>query len=118
MAELSVGAPTGDQSTTQSPQTAPTQTIGAPKQAGNVQPGTAASLLTDSQGGVGLSSQPLTTVSLKAGATTTGTTGSTTQPAKPAHHMDAALFIIPIAFCVAAIAMFWVIQRSAKSTTN
>jgi len=115
MAGLSVGQPTSDQATTQNPQTAPTQTIGASTQSGGVQPGTSTSLLTDSQG-VNLQTRPLTTVSL---ATTTPSQTSSTTAAKPAqHHMSPALFIIPVALVVIAAALFWAMSRSAKSTTD
>lgn len=115
MAGLTVGQPTNDQATTQNPQTAPTQTIGASTKSGGVQPGTATSLLTDSQG-VSLQTRPLTTVSLAAG--TPSQTSSTTA-AKPAqHHVTPALFIIPVVLCLVAAAMFWAMSRSAKSTTD
>lgn len=114
MAGLSVGQPTSDQATTQNPQTAPTQTIGASTQSGGVQPGTSTSLLTDSQG-VSLQTRPLTTVSLAAGTSQT----SSTSAAKPAqHHVSPSLFIIPVVLVVIAAAMFWAMSRSAKSTTD
>jgi hypothetical protein len=74
-------------------------------------------LLTDKQG-VSLHSQALTAVSLIDNGTRTETHTASQTPAAPRHHVNAALFIIPVALCVAAVVMFWAMQRSAKTTTD
>jgi hypothetical protein len=119
MADLTIAPATGDQGTTQNPQTVPSaQTVGgASTKSGGVQPGTSRDVLT-SQNGLSLQPSALTTVTLD----TTASTGSqaqqapTTQPA--AHHVNPALFGISIALVLIAAGLFWVISRSAKSTTD
>lgn len=117
MAGLVIAPANGQQNTTQNPQTAPKQPVGATTQSGNVQPGTADSLLT-SQQGVGLQNQALTTVSLANTGTqnSTSSAGQNAQPTK--HHVNPALISIPIILCVVAVVLFWWITRSAKSTTD
>ncbi|HVX57506.1 MAG TPA: hypothetical protein VHA37_07280 [Candidatus Saccharimonadales bacterium] len=115
---LSIAPADGQQNVTQDPQTAPKQPVGSTTQSGKVQPGTADSLLTSSQG-VGLHGQSLTTVSLVDTGTQTAASTSASSPAVPAkHHVNAAAISIPIIFCIAAVVAFWAVSRSAKSTTN
>lgn len=114
---LSITAADGQQTTTQNPQSVPAQSIGASNSSGGVQPGTASSLLTDKQG-VTLHSQALTSVSLIDNGTRTETHPASQAPVPPRHHVNAALFIIPVALCVIAVAMFWIVHSSAKSTTD
>ncbi len=119
MADLNIAPATGDQGTTQNPQTVPTaQTIGgASSQSGGVQPGTAQAVLT-SQNGLSLQNSTLTTVDLVTGA------GSGTQAQakpvvkQPAHHINPVLFTISIVLVVIAIGLFLAISRSAKNTTD
>jgi hypothetical protein len=120
MADLTTAPAAGNQGTTQNPQSAPSgQTIsGASAQSGGVQPGTAKDVLTN-QNGLSLHTTALTAVSLDQ---TTSSTGSQAQPApavqKPAHHINPALIGISIILIIVAIGLFWMINRSAKSTTN
>lgn len=116
MAGLSIAPANGQQNDTQNPQTAPKQPVGSTTQSGNVQPGTADSLLTSHQG-VGLHGQSLTTVSLaNSSAQTTSQPASKAAPAE--HHVSAVAIAVPIALCLVAIIAFWVVSRSAKTTTN
>lgn len=106
----------GGQTTTQNPQTAAPQSDNNAAPAGSVQPGTATSLLT-SQQGLTLSPGALTTVDL--GATTTSTQASAKpRPAVPAKQtINPAILGLSVLLCLVAIATFWWISRSAKSTT-
>ncbi len=120
MANLIIAPATGDQGTTQNPQTVPTgETVGgASTQSGSVQPGTAKSILT-SQNGESLSPSALTTVSLDAPAITQSQTISPAGTAKPQpHHFNPALFAVSIALVLIAAGFFWAINRSAKTTTD
>lgn len=116
MAQLTTGATSGAQTTTQSPQAVPAQTVGgASKQSGSVQPGTTATLLT-SQQGISLNAVAPTTVSLTA-STQSQASSAAAQPAVR-HHTNSAIFIVPVILCLVAIGFFWVITRSAKNTTD
>ncbi|HXE10270.1 MAG TPA: hypothetical protein VN554_02480 [Verrucomicrobiae bacterium] len=116
MAGLSIAPANGQQNVTQNPQTAPKQPVGSTTQSSNVQPGTADSLLTSRQG-VGLHNQSLTTVSLANTSTQTSVQPATqTAPAK--HQVSAVAISVPIVLCLVAILAFWIVRRSAKSTTN
>lgn len=115
---LSITAPSGQQTTTENPQTVPTETPGASAKSSGLQPGTSTNLLT-SQQGESLNATPLTKVSFINTGTQTQT--GAVDPggsATPTHHVNAALFSVPVIFCVIAAAMFLVMTRSAKSTTN
>ncbi|MGH7192307.1 MAG: hypothetical protein ACREJM_02095 [Candidatus Saccharimonadales bacterium] len=115
---LDIAPATGDQNTTQNPQTVPTQTLGgASAKSGGVQPGTAASLLTSSQGEY-MGSPAITTVSLGAAGQTQAATQAPSDTTKPVHHTSAAWFVVPVALCLVAVVMFWTMTRTAKSTTD
>lgn len=117
MAGLTITPATGNQTTTQNPQTVPTQTVGAPTKSSGVQPGTATALLT-SQQGVDLGNAAVTTVNLN--PTTPATISQTGQTPAPAttHSVHAVWLTIPAVLCLIAVGVFWAMQRSAKSTTN
>ncbi|HVX23892.1 MAG TPA: hypothetical protein VG992_00920 [Candidatus Saccharimonadales bacterium] len=108
---LTTGSNTGSQTTTDSPQSTTTATLPGAK-TGNVQTGTANSLLT-STNGVPLHAAPLTTVSLS--TTSAGTAVPT--PVKP-HHVNVPLISISVLLFVVAAASFWATARSAKTTTK
>lgn len=114
---LTTGSATGDQGTTQNPQTLPAQTIGASSQTGAVQPGTSNNLLT-SQNGLSLSSSSLTAVSLNPGAATASQTQTAPVTKTSSHHINPAFFAVSAILVLIAIGLFWGISRSAKSTTN
>jgi hypothetical protein len=104
----------GEQTATQSPQ-ASVGSAPATAQAGSVQPGTAASVLT-SQGGQQLTPTSLPTVSL---GTSTGTrTTATTQPVAQKHHVNPTLAGFAILLLLVAAVLFWTTSRSVKSTTK
>lgn len=112
---LSIEPAEGQQTTTSNPQTLPTQTIGASAKSGGVQPGTAASLL-NSQQGVSLGNPDLTTVNL--GPATQTQTAASPRPAQPARHSINATWLgIPVILVLVAVGTFWIMHRSAKSTT-
>lgn len=115
---LNIAPATGQQTTTQNPQTVPNQTLdGNSAKSGGVQPGTALDLLNNTQG-ENLGTASLTTVSINPNQVQAGKQAASAEPAVKPHHTDAALFIVPVVLCVAAVAMFWAMSRSAKSTTN
>lgn len=103
----------GGQTTTQNPQTA-TQNDASAAGAERVQPGTADRLLT-SQQGVSLVPGNLTTVDLSARATTV----AAPRPVTPLQHkgINQMLLGTSVALCIVAVALFWWMTRSAKSTT-
>ncbi len=103
----------GTQTTTQTPQAATNQTGSLAAKSGAVQPGTASSVLTSSNGGIALQSTPLTTVSLS--AITSQAPAPVTVPAK--HHLNPVLMGVSVLLCLIAVAMFWATMRSAKNTT-
>jgi hypothetical protein len=104
----------GNQNTTQSPQ-ASTAPANNATLSSNVQPGTAASVLTSKQGTL-LGSSALTTVNLS--AATPATTGQQND-VKPAHHFNSTLLVLPLLLLVIAVASVLFIQKSVKkSTTN
>ena len=114
---LQIAPATGQQNATQNPQTVPSAP-GASTRSGGVQPGTATSLLTSTQGET-LHPQTLTTVSLASDPRTVRTTTSSVQPAPPqAHKVNAVWVAIPLVICLVAVVVFWAMSRSAKSTTN
>lgn len=116
---LSIAPATGQQTTTQNPQAISGQNISASTQSSGIQPGTSTDLLNSTQGET-LGAPSLTAVSLVNTGTRTETSAPGSGPAsKPAHHVNAALFVIPVALVLMAAAMFWYMTRSAaKSTTN
>ncbi len=116
---LSIAPANGQQTTTQNPQTAPAPVAGASNQSGGVQPGTAVNLLTSTQGEP-LSNQALTTVNLGSDPQALHTETSTSQPSpQPDNHkINPAILSIPVILCLVAVIMFWIMSRSAKSTTN
>lgn len=103
------------QASNQSPQQSTNNTfVGARSSA--VQPGTASAALTNNQG-IQLESQPLTAVNVG------NTASSQTTATKPAltpdnSKINPVLLVLTLLFIVVAIAMFWAIQRSVKSTTK
>jgi hypothetical protein len=113
MADLTIAPASGSQDTTQNPQSVTSQTVGASTKSAGVQPGTAATLLTN-QGGVSLHSTQLTAVSLAAGTQTQSQPAA--QPAQ--RHINSALLGASILFCLVAVGLFWTIHRSAKNTTK
>ncbi len=110
------GAGLGNQTSTQTPQAS----VGPASKAaasGSVQPGTATSLLTQSNG-ISLSGQALTAVSLDGTTTSTGQS-SQPEPVTPAKHdVNPVLLGLAIALFVAALMIVWKINHSAKNTTN
>ena len=110
--QLTATTSSGQQTTTQNPQTATAQTDNAAAQAQAVQPGTATSLL-NSQQGLTLAPGALTTVDLT--ATTTQATPKPVVP--PTKHINAGLLGISAVLVVVAIVLFWWTGHSAKSTT-
>jgi hypothetical protein len=119
MAELTTAPASGDQGTTQNPQTVPSgQSVsGASTQSGGVQPGTAQAVLT-SQDGLSLRASALTTVNLNTTASTESQTRPVSETQQSDHHINPALFAISITLVLIAIGLFWFINHSAKSTTN
>jgi hypothetical protein len=104
------------QANTQTPQASVGPATNATS-AGNVQHGTANSLLTTKTGGISLSGQALSVVDL--GSATAGTSQSS-QPeaAAPAkHHLNPILIGLAIALFVLVLIIFWLTSRSAKNTT-
>lgn len=116
---LNITSSGGQQTATGNPQTVPTATPGSPAQSRSVQPGTSDSLL-ESQQGISLGNQSLTTVSLDGNPSQARTVTSTRKDpaAKPVHHVNAAWLSLPVLLVLVAAAMFWSMARSAKSTTN
>lgn len=83
---------------------------------GNVQPGTANSLLTTQTGGISLTNQTLPTVTV--GGASTGTIQEAQAIPEPAkHHLNPVAAGFVILLFVLAIACYWLIARSAKNTT-
>ncbi len=117
MAELTTGKAVGSQATTQNPQTVPTQTLGStPTQSKGVQPGTAQQVLTSSNG-ISLGGTAVTTVNLN--PTTAATVQADVKPPAPAkHHVNAGLLGLSIGLVLVAVIVFWIIGRTAKSTTD
>ena len=102
------------QANTQTPQNSVGPSTGAVSSK-NVQTGTASQLLANSgTGGVALTAQPLTTVTVNGSTTSTQATPATS-PAK--HHFNPVLLGIVVVLVVAAVAAAWGINRSAKNTT-
>lgn len=110
------GSPTG-LTNTQTPQSSVGPATGATS-SGNVQPGTASSLLsTSSAQGISLQNQTLPTVTVNGSST-----GTIQQPAKQtgstSHHANGLLIGIAAVLLVAAIAFFWTTAQSEKNTTK
>jgi len=100
---------TGTQTATQSPQSAGSATTGT--QSSSVQPGTSASALTSTDG-VPLQSGSLSTIPLATQAT------GTTQNAQPAHHRSPVATGVSVLLFVVAIALFALLARADKTTTE
>lgn len=117
MADLTIAPATGDQVTTQNPQTVPKPTVGASTQSGGIQPGTPKDVL-NSVNGVSLHSTPLTVVNLSTATATVSDPPSqpVTKPAK--HHVNPGILIVSVLLVVIAIALVAAIARSAKNTTD
>jgi hypothetical protein len=113
MANLPTAQSSGQQTTTQDPQSATTQTVGASTQSAGVQPGTASALL-NSTSGVGLTPTALTTVAFN--PTTQAQTIPETPPVR--HQTNYVLYGMSIVLCLAAIVLFWATTNSAKNTTK
>jgi cobalamin biosynthesis Mg chelatase CobN len=98
------------QNASQSPQTATStnNTVAA----GNVQPGTAPSLLNQSNG------TPLQLRTLPAANLNIQSTAQVTAPAVPKDQISPAAFILPAVLLVIAIVLFWLSGRADKSTTD
>lgn len=110
------GNPTS-QANTQTPQAS----VGPASKAapsGNVQPGTATSLLTNKTGGIALSNQALTTVNLSNTTTTTGQSAQPQTAVQDEHHFNPLLLGLAIILFVLAAIFFWLTNRSAKNTTE
>jgi hypothetical protein len=104
------------QANTQTPQ-ASVGPSGNTTSSGNVQPGTATSLLETDNGGIRLTNQMLPTVTV--GATAIGTVQTTKPSAQTTkHHTNFFLLGLAIVIFVLAIGFFWTTFRSAKNTTE
>lgn len=104
------------QANTQTPQ-ASVGPAGNTTSSGNVQPGTANSLLETGNGGIKLTNQVLPTVTVE--ATSTGTVQSTKSDASPAKHHDNFFLIgLAIVIFILAIGFFLNTFRSEKNTTE
>ena len=106
---LTTGLGDGNQSTTQTPQSAGRAATGG-TDSDKVQSGTPSDILNNQQG-IELKPAPLTTVDLNQTATV--------QAAKPSHphHINPVLGVFSLALFVVAIALFWITSRSVKKTT-
>ncbi len=114
--QLPVSSGSSSQTTTTSPQSVGSSTDDGSAQVGqSVQPGTAANLL-NSQNGVQLSNLVLPTVDLNAAATPSMLSSSTPTGATK-HHVNLTLLTVPGLFMIVAIVLFFVANRSIKSTT-
>lgn len=104
------------QANTQSPQISAGSGSPTSASAGSVQPGTATSVLTSEQG-IGLKGTQLSVVSFSnAPKTITGQTqASDTKASK--HHINAVGIGVIAVVVLAALIIFWQINRSAKNTT-
>lgn len=105
----------GGQTTTQSPQSAVGSGVGG-TQTGGVQSGTPNNLLTSSNG-ISLSGTALTTVSLNPGTATKASTTTVPLASPIKHHVNSVLLGFSGLLIVVAIVLFWVANRSVKSTT-
>lgn len=108
------------QANTQSPQTSTASAAavsGSAARGGSVQPGTADSLLRQSQGGVALGGQALTTVDLS-GTTAQTTASDTAQPAPAQHHVNTVALGLVAGLVLVAVIVTVAISRSAKNTTK
>ncbi len=103
------------QANTQTPQSS-VGPAGNSTSSGNVQPGTASSLLETDNGGIRLTNQILPTVTV--GATSTGTVQAAKSDARAGkHHANVFLLGLAVVIFVLAVGFFWSIFRSEKSTT-
>jgi hypothetical protein len=117
MAGLAVSAISGNSQTkTESPQNLVNPTANAALSS-NVQTGTASSLLT-AQTGILLKQTAPTTVSLNNTSLGTPITQTPTTTHSSKHHINVVLLGACIVVVVIAVAVFWIITRSAKNTTN
>lgn len=103
----------GTQTTTQTPQSAGASNATTASASG-VQPGTATSLLNNSQGGITLDNTQLSVVGL--GQRTSAQTVQAA-PTPPKHQTNPAVLGISVLLFVVAIAMFIITIRSSKTTT-
>jgi hypothetical protein len=121
MADLSISSSSGTQTSTQSPQgLVSSGNNAAAESGGNVQPGTATTLLTTSSG-ISLHPTALTTVNVGAAGSepVAGTSPAVaTVNIQPKHHINGGLLGISIGLLVVAAIVFLFITRSAKNTTN
>jgi hypothetical protein len=106
---LTATSATGNQSSAQNPQSAGSAVTGT--NGSSVQPGTNASALT-STGGVPLQSGQLSTVPLATQAT------GATQTVSTQHHKNPVLSGVSIVLFVVAIALFALLARADKTTTE
>lgn len=112
MSSLTTTGSSQSQTVTQSPQAA-VQPLNTGTPSSNVQPGTATALL-NNRAGIALNGGSLSTVNLAPNSDTQTSTGAS--PASP-RHINVGLFGVSIVLCLAAIALFWITSRTAKSTT-
>lgn len=110
--QLTTTTGSGTQTATQTPQAAGTSGASTAAASG-VQPGTATSLLNNTQGGIALKDSPLSIVGL---GQQTQSQATQTVP-HSARHTSPVLFGFSIILFAVAIAMFWATARSAKTTT-
>jgi hypothetical protein len=105
------------QAKTQTPQASVGPSTNATS-SGNVQPGTASSLLTSQSGsnGISLTSQELPTVTVSAMATS-GQVGQP-KPTPSVHHINMFFLCFALLLFIIAAVTFGVITRSAKTTTK
>jgi hypothetical protein len=115
---LSISSGSGTQQAgTQSPQNSVGS--GVNTEAGsNVQPGTATSLLTTTSG-IALTPSQLPTINVNESAQpSTSTNSVATTTVQPKHYISGGLLGVSIGLFIIALVVFWVITRSAKTTTN
>lgn len=110
---ISDGINTGSQTTTQSPQASVGPGGTASRTSGNVQPGTATSLLNNDKGGVSLQNKQLSLVSL---GTRQSKVSQFTPPLK--HHVNPALYGVSGLLFLLAAAVIVAIISASKTTTE
>lgn len=115
--QLTATSGSGEQATTQSPQSVPVANgLGGPA-ATNIQSGAASSL----QGSTQLTNLSSTSIKLNVPQASSGAQASTKAvvPAfTPQHHFNPALLSVPVLLVLLAGAMFWFTSHTAKNTTN
>ncbi len=112
---LTANSATGSQTTTQSPQAAVTGSASSSVQTGDVQPGTASSLLAG-QTGLALHTTPLSTVSLGSGTQQAAAPSAQAAPVQH-HHTNVVLIGLAVGLLLVAVVFSWVFSRQVKSTT-